>query len=422
MKKRLLSVLAIGLTLGGCVGPTISPGWTLTERTPVLRSDSPGAAGIRIEETRALTPGYRATVGNSCHPSLAAETGQAVFRPGVGAHLRLGFWSTSTNRAREAVFLPLNLEMDLVLRRIGEGGQLNSAERVVLDTSLATSRLRPSDENELPALAQEGADAVANNEVPLWNALVETLCVSIISERDSTPARPLLRVEADLSRLCEAISDARQQQAFARRFVDAVYGTCHLGGAQGAGDPRLQTAAAHPGHRIRRLVGGNERDPTQELLGSTSAVAAGAGYRMEGDFYAASQNVTVGATGEIRLQSPQFGDRGTEHWTLQDWEESRICRDGRPGATEPWISSVNIDGYSFAIRRRGEGPATHEIRRIFGPDGYRFEVAQRPNGTGTQSLEASDLALLHPADVSFTNWRVERRGRRLWSRPYCARR
>jgi hypothetical protein len=317
--------------------------------------------------------------------------------------------------------------MDVVLRRIGRGGQLTSSERVVLDTLLATSRLRRSDGSQPEAWAKDGANTVANNEATLWNALVETLCISIVTERDSTPSRPLLRAEADLSHLCEAVQDENQRLAFARLFVRpraegyAHQYRCHLEGAAEDSQTRLQTAEPHRGHRIQKLIGGVGQDESAEPLGSTSAVAAGAGYRMPGDFYAPQPMVKVGATGEIRMQSPRFGDLGTEQWTLRDWEQSAICRDPRPGAGEPFLSSVNVDGATFTILRQGEVP-THQVRRILGPEGYRFEIERIPGVQGPASLAEADLALLHPGDVSFTNWRVERGGRRLWSRPSCARR
>jgi len=427
--NKLLSGLAMGLALAlaGCVGPTIRPGWTVTERTPVLGNSGTGAVGIHAVADVPLTPGYGAAVGSRCHSSLSEGNARVVFRPGVGAHMRLGFWSTSTNSSGRAVAVPLNLEMDLVLRRVGADRRLSSAERVVLDTLLATSRLRRGDGSEGPGWAQAGADVVAANETLLWNALVESLCVSIVDEPRSDPVRPLLRVEADLSHMCESIQDLGQR-AFARLFVDPAADDesnetpCHLSTAEEEGQQQQeqrQETADHPGHRVQRLIGGVL--PSPEPVSSTSAVAAAAGDRMTGEFYATNHNVKVGATGEIRMQAAHFGDAGTEEWTLADWEESRICRDPRPDVSEPRISSVNIDGFSFAILRGGE-EATHEVRRILGPGGYRFGVEPRSGVTGRQSLAAADLANLHPADVTFTNWRVRRGGRQLWSRPHCARR
>ena len=427
MWKSPLALAAL-LAIGGCAGPSIDPGWSITGATEAIQEQRPEdfRVGLVALPSSALQPGIGPAVATRCHSSAAG--GRVVFRPGVGARLRLAFWSI-TSSAAGAGMIPLAAESDLVLRQVGPQGRLTTEEKLTLNTLLATNRRNErTDGSSDPARLRAAAETIATHEVRLWNALVESLCIGFAEESGTG----LLVPEADLSHLCEALpeqtppTELSPRLHFARVFIHPqappnIGNPCHGTGAVG------EDNSPHPDHAIRRLIGG-----ARDQLATAASVASGSSTGLTGDFFHRQQNIRVASLGEVRMQSPRFGDPGTEEWSLADWAASGICRDPRAGTGSPRISSVHIDGASFRIVEEGQQPTHRVVRLLEASIGensrgeqaarvftrYRFEIERI--GEGRSSLPAEDLAHLSPSDVSFTLWRVGA-GRGIWSRPHCAR-
>lgn len=383
---RLFTLFVSGSLIAGCVSELESQ-WTVNSQTSV---SSFGHISKRALEVAAIPePAIAATCGGGIR---SAEGTELAIRPGVGSRVRIHFWSgLEDNSERQSYSLPSAIVFDGVLRLAPANGTLDPDERALLATFLLVHRRNP-----LPADVQSLArEALESQEVDLWNELVRTMCVEVArvtyvnSQSTTVATQRTLVFKSDLIALCNIV-EPKRREAFARFFIDTA-ASLDRGRCTGVSDGSLigSEPAAGQTNNWQSLVSAQGRADDS------------------GPFYAPDQHIKIADLGDLTFQRPRFGTRGTEAWTLEDWQASGICRDQKQDADRPVIDRLEIRG-GQRLNVIYIGSPQSRIVRTFTSDGPTY-LLETPSGKPvrqfTATISASDLRLLSPRDVRGITWK-----------------
>ena len=411
---RYFCALAMLASVAACA-PQISAQWTINERTPVgqdwIGSNSPTGA----VPSRDAIPLPHA--GSTCNSKVNPAAGLfMVFHPGVGARLRLRYWSGLENP--RSVALPAATRFDGILRlvrvpAIGDdedrGMYLSPEERELLGDFLITNRLNIVTDVSVGDRAL-AANAIENYEPQLWNAFVRTLCVEYVkvaypNDDHLGVWNPYtLSLKADMAALCDAVPDKNLQAGFLKVFVG--------GTLDPQGKCPEDAVASNPA--TGSLLG---TDETAHQNNFASVVTGLANTQKNSNYYAGVQKLKIVAMGDVTLQLVHFGTPGTELWTLADWQASGVCVDPEKTDDLPVIYAVGLSGFYYRVK--DPEAATYEVVRSV-TDGYRYAVRRKASvSSSSLSISVADLRLLTPNDVTGLIWSAA--GKDWTVYPSCAR-
>lgn len=436
MRLRVFNVAIAGLLslASGCAA-RLDPTWVISDATPVRAASSPSEddqPGI-IEYANGALPVVAS--GEIPRPSAAEKCGfgspdpvgiVAAMRPGVGTRLTVRYWSTFDDSTTfQSALLPSSSVFDVVLRLAPVDGKLSPEESTLLAAFLATNRNNPDiskadkaapsieapeDKQRSQGLRVEAASVVARNETRLWNALVRTLCVQFVAvsaegtvDGVDVPGGMIIKADsdrhvfsfaADMLALCRAIDDDGRdsdKRVFAELFLPAALSGACSTTTDGIGN-------------TRPLLGFGAGDQGN----SAASVAAGsASVVSETNYFTYGPRVATVST--ITLQSPRFHSRGTETWSLADWESSGLC--DVPGKPRAAIAAIRMKGGArFRIVTGAAGDATNRVQRRLAT-GYRHDIVGPDWRTSKRTLSHAALFALGPSDVDDVVW-VDRKMRR----------
>jgi hypothetical protein len=345
--RPFLVLLAAAATAACAPGP-LSPTWRVDADTAigaVSKGELPALAADGVPLPQAA---------QSCGHSSPPTGVVAALRPGVGARIQVGYWTSGPYDSGTAegfsTSIPFTSRFDFVLRLIPSEGVLRPDEELFLNTVLLTNRLQIGPDGNT---RNNAAQVFSRWRIPMWNALVQTLCVEFVLSQHL--ARNVLSFKVDIRALCLAIpidGDRRSYSAYLLEFPQRV-------------DPPVDCPA-----RVVKthgsVIGANTDDQQNAPadVAATSALPAG-----PSGFYI-SNVVQVAAVGDITIDAVAYGDALTRSWSLAEWEGSGICR--VPGEHAlPRIVAVRLGHQTVSI---ADGRvATHRIRRKLS-DSYTYSV------------------------------------------------
>jgi hypothetical protein len=402
--SRFLSAcltIVVGLTLSGCAA-RLDPTWTINERTPVTNEATQVGLGFPTSQPSTPAADLQARTVTRCGPATVAHTeSRGALRPGVGAHLRIDYWTTSAATIVGGPWssvMPTRASFDGILRKVPAGGRLSAQEKVLLGTFLAVNRSYVSSSEPNTLQRGEAAKVVDAQQAILWNAFVENFCIEFLASPTEVTTSVLL-FKSDAIRLCQALQDS-DRDAFSLVFVHAKPNGFKPNGFKPCEIPTPMTSAASPPTLPRSTLLGTLQANARNTFGQ---VAAGAGMSQGRSTFYIDVGLQIAAVGEITLQRPRFGARGTETWSLADWEASGICV-GENGERIEIAHVILRGGASFAIKEVGN----YRVLRRLMADGYTFRVEAVDTPTLQRTLAHADLTHLTPADVVEVLWRSDR--------------
>ncbi|MEZ5762790.1 MAG: hypothetical protein R3D69_00095 [Xanthobacteraceae bacterium] len=405
LRVRQFLVLLVAAATTACAPGPLSPTWRVDADTAI----GARSTGAIIPELRVLPPLVAGDVplpqaARSCGHSSPPTGVVAALRPGVGARIHVAYWTSGPYVDSQATgfstTIPFANRFDFVLRLIPPDGALRPDEEMFLNTLLLTNRLQIGREGKT---RQEAAQVLSRWRIPMWNALVRTLCVEFVRSRHL--ARNVLSFKVDIRALCRAIPIQRDRRRYAAYLLQrAPTVSCP--------EREVETHGS--------VIGANTDDQQNAPadVAATSALPAGpTGFYM-------LDVVQVAAVGEISVEAVEYGDALTSSWSLAEWEGSGICAmPGKPAL--PRITAVRLGHQATAI---ADGHlATHRIVRRLGHS-YSYSVEPIPGVPqplfGVPIIPRSDLALITSNDVTAIQWQVDaaERDARTVAPPRCSRR
>ena len=393
-------IVMTALALAACTA-RLDPRWTINERTPIATKANDTGLVFPAGATPDRAPGLARTQSGCSAAGASSEGVRGAVQPGVGAYVHIDYWTSAAVPGLTARTMPAQTSFDGVLRLVAPDGQLRAQEKTLLATFLTVNRSAysqdiPSREDRIAA-----AEVVDRNQTALWNAFVGNLCVAFIAAPVGSD-RSALSFTSDVLQLCEAVRKARDPKL---SYYSQVFVYARAPGEDVADctfPAPVLNAAPRPPLAPGTLLGTLASNAANTL----GMVAAGTATRLDRTSFYDQSALQIAALGDITLQRPRFGERGTETWSLLDWEASGTCLDAADRTLA--IRRVTLDGGAgFAI---GTGGNYRLIRRLT-QSGYERRVEPVDGKRRRKSLAHSDLAYLTPADVTHVEWR-DPQGRR----------
>lgn len=406
-----LCLAALGLT--ACASGKLSPVSIATADTLAPFAKGQPACGLQ-GNSRRLIPGDRLSIRFlSTGVQQGSETERANdARMGTKQRDARAAPSSENGPARMPAAAALNSdgntyppqlrEIDLPLRFVNTGtGRLHPDEQATLATFLQVNRTapwiygNPSDPggSDLANRTILAAD-IQGKEAAVWNAFVQTLCLSsvdtlsgkvdlpapqITDDQRLDPSRRVFVIEADMLALCRSVSQKLFfEQAFIKLPADDV-----------ACESEVQLWRSFSG-----LLPVEHRGWAAATLGVSPAYQGTPYYAQV--YYLHSP---LAQLGQVEFGSVQPFGRDPPDWSLAEWQDAGICKS--EGGEALVIRSVTLKGgtYRYRIVDR-DTETTHEVVVENG----RRKLNRLQKYLLDWSLSAKALHLLRADDVDALEW------------------